>query len=413
VIWNDKIIHTCPFNHITDTWLESEENVLHNQQKFLLFEPKEKVNFCDSELILTQEGIYLQKMQIGVKPLVEADTDHKDEGALADLQLSDIDFHSFYTMKRYLAIKRLACNNLISTLQIAKLMVKRFSTIYSEDGTPTIIFSTGSNIIFPSCIKVSEIDIKEETYKCYREIPVKFNLNNETKFGFLTNNNVIKISSERIDCEIIKASIVITSPLIILNRVGNRTTLTEQTDERLIDINIKIDDLNDINYHHSNLIKDGLLSSQLKLGLEMVKENDGTYMVLPEQQFEVNTIAKTFSLRELGIKFGWGSSILISIVLIIVITYCCVSPVIANYMSNKWRKIKTTKWTNVKFLNSSDPTVHLETVPLQDIESIPSSNPPRTPLSPFAMLIKNLTSGKPMAPTTELETPKLTRQHSS
>ena len=56
-------------------------------------------------------------------------------------------------------------------------------------------------------------------------------------------------------------------------------------------INIKIDDLNDINYHHSNLIKDGLFSSQLKLGLEMVKENDGSYMVIPEQQFEVNTIA--------------------------------------------------------------------------------------------------------------------------
>jgi hypothetical protein len=75
--------------------------------------------------------------------------------------------------------------------------------------------------------------------------------------------------------------------------VGNRT-LTEQTDERIIDINIKIDDLNDINYHHSNLIKDSLLSSQFKLGLEMVKENEGSYMVLPEQQFEVNTIAKTF-----------------------------------------------------------------------------------------------------------------------
>jgi len=63
-------------------------------------------------------------------------------------------------------------------------------------------------------------------------------------------------------------------------------------------------------------------------------------------------------------------------------------------------------------LNSGDPTVHLEKVPLQDIEAIPSFNPPRTPLSPFAMLIKNLTSGKPMAPTTELEPPKLTRQHS-
>ena len=95
-------------------------------------------------------------------------------------------------------------------------MVKRFSTIYSEDGTPTIIFSTGSNIIFPSCIKVSEIDIKEEISKYIREIPVKFNLNNETKFGFLTNNSVIKIASERINCEIVKASIVITSPLIIL-----------------------------------------------------------------------------------------------------------------------------------------------------------------------------------------------------
>ena len=108
---------------------------------------------------------------------MEADIDHKDEGALANLQLSDIDFHSFNSMKRYLAIKRLACKNLISTFQIAKLMVQRFSTTHSEDGTPTIIFSTGSNIIFPSCIKVSEIDIKEKTSKYIREIPVKFNPN--------------------------------------------------------------------------------------------------------------------------------------------------------------------------------------------------------------------------------------------
>ena len=128
-------------------------------------------------------------------------------------------------------------------------------------------------------------------------------------------------------------------------------------------------------------------------------------MVLPEQQFEVNTISKTFSLRELGIKIGWGSSILISIALKILLTYCCVSPVISNCISEKWRKFKTTKWTNIKFINSGDPTVHLETVPLQDIEAIPSSYTPFTPLSPFAMLIKNLTSGKPMAPTTELNLP--------
>ena len=82
VIWNDKIIHTCPFNHITDTWLESEENVLNNQQKFFLFEPKEKVNFCNTELINTRR--YLPPK---IKPLVEPDTDHKYEGVLANLQL--------------------------------------------------------------------------------------------------------------------------------------------------------------------------------------------------------------------------------------------------------------------------------------------------------------------------------------
>ncbi len=145
----------------------------------------------------------------------------------------------------------------------------------------------------------------------------------------------------------------------------------------------------------------------------MVKEDDGTFMVLPEQNVEVNTITKTFSLRELGIKVGWVNSILISIALIISLTYCCVRPVISSCISNRWRKFKTTKWTNIKFINNGDPTVHLETVPIQDIEAIPSSNTPRTSLSPFAILIKNLTSSKPLAPTTELKPSKLTLQHSS
>ena len=34
-------------------------------------------------------------MQMGGKPLAKADSDNTDEGALADLQSSDCDIHSF------------------------------------------------------------------------------------------------------------------------------------------------------------------------------------------------------------------------------------------------------------------------------------------------------------------------------
>ena len=88
--------------------------------------------------------------------------------------------------------------------------------------------------------------------------------------------------------------------------------------------------------------------------------------------------------------------------LIISLNYCCVSPVVSNFISKKWRKLRTTGFTN-----NSDPTDHLETVPLQDIEAFTSANTP----SPFATLIQNLTSSKATAATTEQEPPKLRRQH--
>ena len=384
VIWHSNIIHTCPLNHITNVNLTAEDKVLYHKEYFLLFQPKQMITMCKTELILTQEGILLQRLDLNkrnIKFPVPINSDNTDETAFADLQLADVDFQSFYTMKRYLAVKELACNNLMTTLQLAKLFNKRFSKIYSEDGSPTIIYSTGNHIIIPSCIKVNEITVKTETKTCYKEIAVSFTLNNKTVYAFLVNDYIIQKFSEKADCDKIYSVLILHNPNFFkLIHSGNKTFNVDQTDEKTIDINIKIDDLNDINYHHSEFVKEGLYSDHVDSNLNMVKEDDGTYLILPDSKDAIETSVRDVPFREVGIKIGWVSSILIILSTAIIITFCCSNPCFSVWYRKKINQFKERKNFRVKFFRKSNVSegsieqVRIETVPLQRSDTSAPSN---------------------------------------
>jgi hypothetical protein len=121
-----------------------------------------------------------------------------------------------------------------------------------------IIYSTGQNVYFPTCIPIQKITLIEQTGNCYKDLPIKFDFINQTKYGYLTSNLIIKDTSYIKLCNLINDYIILPSSKRIIERINNKINILSQSNQNILQLSISSIDIKTINFRHNPQIAKGI-----------------------------------------------------------------------------------------------------------------------------------------------------------
>ena len=285
IIWEKEIIHHCPFSILTRKEFAVDESVIYNKWNSLLFQITGSESHCGENFFTTQEGVYIHeepkhKYQYKYLPVK---THKMDTKTLGDLIMANVDFNKFDQFKLSLEMREYTCKAFIANLFTIKNLENKFTRFYANNGDETIVYSKNNNIIIPTCAEVKNVTIQKRTSNCYEDLPATFVLNNQKIKGFITNSKIIVKYSKIINCNKEKKYYMF----------ENKTTVIQQGNQAYLDHNIKrialsnqIMKNNDLNFHHSELIIQGIDSISDFPATNEVKEFAGSYLVLPTAKNE-------------------------------------------------------------------------------------------------------------------------------
>jgi len=216
IVWNDTVIHSCPFDLIQKIHLTKSNNFAVNMNENIAFKIKNITNQCKLPMYETEEGSFLIKWQF-LKDLqkehIHIKLDENKEKANAKMEglLATIDYDAYYNNKNLDLLKREECRNFYNTLNSLSGLENIFTRIITDQHEERIVFSKGGNIFFPICLSVENVRAYNSS-RCFENLPVLYDLSqmnglNQIKpkrskgiKGFMTTTNVIIPSSKEIDC---------------------------------------------------------------------------------------------------------------------------------------------------------------------------------------------------------------------
>ncbi len=340
MVWDESVMHKCPFSKIVQMEFKFniENAVAYNMTEKLLFQLLPVEKHCETDMIPTQEGLYLidisskgkelsrnfaERMAKMSKPVLKYPLDTND---VSDLTLANMDFDHYIDLKNYATVKNQQCNNFISLLNIISGLEDVFTKAYIRDSGEIILYSTGGNIILPKCIPVSNVQVLERTKECYEDLPVTFKLNeNVTMNGFLTKSIILVKFSKKIECyEQSKAKRYVMGNGDILIQEKNSVRLDRKS--KTISILHRDTDIFNPNFHHSVLITNGVDTSAYIPDLSEVEEISGMFLVAPNENYRTTNLLETNKIREVFFKIisDLCQVVMYSLTLICIIILCLV-----------------------------------------------------------------------------------------
>jgi len=202
IIWDKEIIHDCPFEIVKFSPLVNHDNILMNTKSQQLYQVTENLTICNGiPSLKTAEGFFLSR-DTRLSNLKKASNDIK---IIDGLILSEMDYQTQNLInlvtKMFQITNQKICEMYKTFVNLYSKLDDEFFTFYNFAGEEAILWSDQGKIFVPSCINTEEIDVIEETEKCYKDFPVKIKVNNKTVNAFLTNEKIIKVTSKICSCK--------------------------------------------------------------------------------------------------------------------------------------------------------------------------------------------------------------------
>ena len=258
IVWNENVIHTCPFEIVMHDHFKYNKNLVWNEYQNVLFQKLDTHIHCNIEMYATQEGLFVvdeQHLTSFQKKILQNVTNKVDQKAVVDLQLADADYKVFVNNKVFNKILTQNCYNHYNILQLFKHQQDKFLSIKDFNHNTLIIYSNGRQIIIPTCVTLNKIIVLNKTTYCYKDIPVEIELNQKKLHGFLTDDLIVISQSKHIDCKSSERKIIINESLILL--VNNDRITTMENKFKKLRLNLKMKNSNQLNFHHSDKVIDG------------------------------------------------------------------------------------------------------------------------------------------------------------
>ena len=211
--------------------------------------------------------------------------------------------------------------------------------IFDYNNNEVIVYASQNQIFLPRCIKVKSINIVSSK-KCYRDVPITFQLGDYTENAFLSQDRIIRAHSAEIPCQ--KFPRYITLPFL------EKTIVLFNQQVDIVDtqkINFEKFDFYD-HFQYKNLTHiDGLLRGVNILGqihnLSLTNEVGGEWLVIHDENSSEDKIYASLKNvwenfnRVIGKIFKWIICVLILVigvyVMIKVIMCLCKSKSCRNY----------------------------------------------------------------------------------
>jgi len=292
IIWNDNIIHKiCPFNRLMTTTLNQSDDYLVNKNYQILLQYSTLVDYCDTKMILTTEGLYLLPHIPVNEPIyttIDKAFPHLDQRALTDLQLSDHDYETFMISERERQLRQTVCDLSMVQLWQMKQSINTFVFITDDSGNPLVLYNDDSALVIPTCIALNKVEIIISTKNCYLDFPVKITVQNTSTTAFLTRERVVKKFSKIVECNNNTEKRIFFPDLQInLIKLGNKQRI-EKTTKKLKQIDPRYN-FKKFNFQHSNLVVESIDSVGDFLKLTANKDGDNTLIIVNTQVEQEST----------------------------------------------------------------------------------------------------------------------------
>ncbi|CAF0989556.1 unnamed protein product [Brachionus calyciflorus] len=149
---------------------------------------------CYLNITKTTEGILLSEseqakdLQISIK----ANLNEKEH-----LMLADLDFKSYwiFSIINKMNNERLCKINNRMT-QLFEKMMNEFFIMDDIDGNELVIYNDQGELLVSKCVKINEVNIRNDNSECFYNAPVKFKYQNNSMNGFINNDGIISRKSK-------------------------------------------------------------------------------------------------------------------------------------------------------------------------------------------------------------------------
>ena len=202
VIWNQNIIHDCPFERIDILKFVFYENfkMIFNRHDRLLFVLNQKINACNTSIYTTNEKIF-----IAIEPdKLPAQTDTEKQLDLSSfrmLGLAESDLDTWDSWNRNVELEYEACLLMNNNLEALRSTSDMFHRIYMPNSNASIVvYAINRSLFLPSCLAIQEFDLVTDSPKCYQDFLVRVKLSNFSIIAFLSIDNILRYESKEIDC---------------------------------------------------------------------------------------------------------------------------------------------------------------------------------------------------------------------
>ena len=132
---------------------------------------------------------------------------------------------------------------------------KQFLRFNNNRNNEIIFYTRNGQLFRPMCVKTPHIDVVDQTNNCYKDIPVRFA--NNSKRGFLLNNDIITDSSRIVECSDIHQLVVARNEKQGISRNCNINKVVSISSSAINKLNVFQMHVNK-KFEHSALIKEGI-----------------------------------------------------------------------------------------------------------------------------------------------------------
>ena len=278
VIWNDTIIHECPYALVAEVIGNKANNYSMNtilvKDKHWLFQLTDKFVDCGNFIFYkTAEGLYLSRSK--PRGIVEY---KYDESANQGLNLADEDYENYLSLKTVSTMSSQNCYNFISLMYMFSKTNDNFLKTYDNNNHPLIFYTNNGLTFLAKCIPVVEINVVEKTEFCYKDTPILVPRKNITINAFLSNENIIKISSSTIPCTKDTKYVILPNEQFLIERIGN-TAKKISNKFQLSQITLNTFHIDSAIYYHSNEVQQGFDAVGEFVKITEAQETAGKFFV--------------------------------------------------------------------------------------------------------------------------------------
>ena len=339
IVWNKDVVDSCPYTllygltefQLENGLLKAKEggvDLVFGFDKFI-YDP-----YCNRNLLKTSEGLYLAppEFHVGDHNGFDSKSDKEDHllnpKAILDLMLVEMDTFSNKILFENIKLFLLECNNFKNLLKIYSSFNDKFFKIKDYKNKDTVLFAKYGSVFKPNCVKIYEFDVNitKNTKECYEDIPITFKFNETIRYGFLTNDGIIKDISAKTQCNKHHFIFKVSNYYAVI-KIANRYEVvkgidTEKLFKKINFLNFEI--YND--FRHLDFVKEGFDVLSTENSVKLIHEEVGSWFINEEEIQKESTLQIIVENAEDGFnkyikkyKYYWAS-ILITFKVILILT---------------------------------------------------------------------------------------------